>query len=252
MNINLRLRASLAFGENMISGLLGRKLGMTQIFDPNGNVIPVTAIEVGPCVVLDVKEEPKKKVVLGFEEIKESRCNKAQVGFFNKIEQKPMRTIREFNSSDNTEYVVGQELKADLFKPGDYVDVTGRSVGKGFQGGMKRWGWSGGKASHGSMHHRRVGSSGQCATPSRILKGKTMPGRMGSERVTVQSLRVMEVDLESNVVLVKGAVPGHKRGLIEVKKSRKKAWRDLTVKSENVAKKRNPMKQSKAKAKGKK
>lgn len=236
----------------MISGLLGRKLGMTQIFDKEGNVIPVTAIEVGPCVVLDLKEEPKCKVVLGFEEKKESRCNKPEKGLFNKLDLKPMRTIREFYSSDNAEYTVGQEIKADLFQPGDFVDVTGRSIGKGFSGGMKRWGWSGGPGGHGSMHHRRIGSAGQCATPSRILKGKSMPGHMGSEKVTVQGLRVMEVLAEENMILVKGAVPGSKRGLIEVKKSRKKAWRSLDAVSENVVKKRNPMKQSKAKAKGKK
>jgi large subunit ribosomal protein L3 len=231
----------------MISGLIGKKIGMSQIFDKNGNVVPVTAIEVGPCVVLELKEEPRK-VVVGFEPIKESRCTKPRLGLFKKVNTAPLRTIREFKSSDNASYQLGQELKADVFQAGDYVDVRGFSIGKGFQGGMRRWNWSGGPAGHGSMHHRRVGSIGASADPSRVLRGTNMPGHMGADNVTVQNLRVMQVDVENNLILVKGAIPGSKRGLVSINKSFKKAWRSLDEKAEVVIKKRNPMKQSKAAA----
>src|SRR6185503_8334614 len=136
----------------MISGLLGRKLGMTQIFDKEGNVIPVTLVEAGPCTILELKENPLK-VKVGFEKIKESRANKARLGYFKKLNLEPMRITQEFRSSDNKDYKVGGEINAELFRAGDYVDVTSVSIGKGFQGGMKRHHWSGGGASHGSMHH---------------------------------------------------------------------------------------------------
>src|SRR3989338_8037901 len=128
---------------HMIRGMIGKKLGMTQVFDKEGNVVPVTVVEAGPCTVLELKESPVK-VKLGFEKVKESRLNKAQLGYFKKLGVSPARVAQEFASTDNKEYKVGQELKADFFRPGDYVDVTGNSIGKGFQGGMKRWGWSGG------------------------------------------------------------------------------------------------------------
>lgn len=232
----------------MITGLIGKKLGMSQIFDKEGNVVPVTVVEAGPCTILEIKEEPKKKVKLGFEAVKESRANKPALGYFKKLGVSPMKTIREFGSSDNKDYKIGQELKADVFKAGDFVDVTGTSIGKGFQGGMKRHNWGGGRATHGSMHHRRVGSISSSAEPSRVLVGRTMPGHMGMETVTTQGLRVMAVDVEKNILLVKGAVPGHKRGTILINRSFKKAWKDLNAVKEVVAHKVNPMKQAKAKA----
>ncbi len=235
----------------MIRGLLGKKLGMTQIFDKDGNVVPVTVVEAGPCTILEVKESPDK-VKLGFGVEKESRANNAQKGFFKKIGVDPLRIIKEFRSTDNAEYKVGQELKVDLFKPGDFVDVTGISVGKGFQGGMKRWHWKGGPAGHGSMHHRRVGSIGASADPSRTLRGTNMPGQMGSKKATVQGLYVMDVDAESNTILIKGAVPGHQNTILTINLSQKKAFKDPNEVKPFVVHKVNPMKQSKAKAKGKK
>ena len=234
----------------MIRGLLGKKLGMTQIFDKDGDVIPVTVVAAGPCTVLELKDSPFK-VKVGFEEVKESRVNKPMLGFFKKVGASPSRLIKEFESTDNKDYKVGQELKADVFKPGDYVDVTGTSLGKGFQGGMKRWNWSGGPAAHGSMHHRRIGSIGASADPSRTLRGTNMPGHMGDRRVTAQGLRVMEVDVEKNIILLKGTVPGYKKAYVVINRSKKKAFRPLQEERKAVAHKVNPMKQSKAKATGK-
>lgn len=235
----------------MISGLLGKKIGMTQIFDKEGNIVPVTALEVGPCYVLALKDAPKKKVLLGFDEIRESRCSKPRLGFCKKASAPALRTVKEFKSTDNAPYQVGQKILADFFRPGDYVNVIGTSIGRGFQGGMKRHNWSGGGAGHGSMHHRRIGSVGANTFPGRILRGKTMPGHMGDVRVTVQNLRVMQVDPENNMLIVKGAVPGCKNGLISVERSFKRAYRSLDEKKEVVVHKRNPMKQAKAAAKGK-
>ncbi len=234
----------------MISGLIGKKLGMTQIFDQDGNIIPVTVVEAGPCFVLKLIDSPLK-IALGFNPVKESRLTKPRLGLFKKIGVAPLRTIREFRSTDNKDYKVGQEIKADIFKPGDFVSVTGTSIGKGFQGGMKRWNWSGGPAGHGSMHHRRVGSIGASSDPSRVLKGTHMPGHMGMDQVTVENLRVMQIDQDHNLLMLRGAVPGHKNSLITINRSRKKVFKSLEEKKEVVAIKRNPMKQSKAKVAGK-
>jgi len=225
---------------------------MTQIFDADGNVIPVTVIEAGPCRILGLIETPVKKVRLGFGPQKESRVKKPRMGMFKKLNVPPVRFIREFESTDNKDYQVGQEIKTDVFKPGDFVDVTGVSKGKGFQGGMKRWHWSGGPDTHGSMHHRRVGSVGASADPSRIYKGQHMPGHMGSRKVSVQGLRVMQVYPDHNLILVKGAVPGCRRSLLSIYLSKKRAFQSLDEKKARHGKSRNPMKQSKGKAKGKK
>ena len=233
----------------MIRGLIGKKIGMTQIFNKDGNFIPVTVVEAGPCMILELKESPKK-IKLGFEPIKESKLDKPKNGFFKKVGVTPMRIVREVTSTDNSQYKVGQELKADFFKTGDCVDVQGTSIGKGFQGGMKRHGWSGGGATHGSMHHRRVGSIGSSAFPSRPFKGRTMPGHMGQEVVTVQGLRVVDVNVEKNLLFIKGAIPGHERGTVLIKRSLKKPFKDLDAKIEVVAKKINPLKQSKKAAGG--
>ncbi len=234
----------------MVSGLVAKKIGMTQIFDKEGNIIPVTALEVGPCVILELKESPLK-AKLGFETTKESKLKKPQIGFFKKIKVNPMRIIKEVPSADNSDLKVGQELKADLFRPGDYVDVRGTSVGKGFQGGMKRWHWSGGPKGHGSMHHRRVGSIGASADPSRTFRGTHMPGHMGNQTVTVQNLRVMAVDSENNLVLVQGCVPGHRYAYLTIRISKKKKFKSLDEKAVVHKKSRNPLKQSKTKARGK-
>ncbi|NLE64852.1 MAG: 50S ribosomal protein L3 [Elusimicrobia bacterium] len=234
----------------MLSGLLGKKIGMTQFFDADGNIVPVTALEVGPCYVLGLKENPRK-VLLGFDKMKETNCTKPRLGFFKKANAPALRTVLEFRSTDNAAYQIGQELKADFFRPGEYVHVVGTSIGRGFQGGMKRHNWSGGGAGHGSMHHRQIGSTGANTYPGRILPGKTMPGHMGNERVTVENLRVMHVDVEGNMILVKGAVPGAKNGLVSIVRSQKKAYRSLDEKKEVVIHKRNPMKQAKAAAKKK-
>jgi large subunit ribosomal protein L3 len=235
----------------MIDGLLGKKVGMTQIFDRDGNVIPVTIVKAGPCVVLRLMESPLK-VLLGFDSVKESRVKKPELGFFKKIGVSPLRFKKEFQSSDNKDYKVGQEIKADLFRAGDFVNVTGISIGKGFQGGMKRWNWSGGPAGHGSMHHRRVGSIGASADPSRVLRGTHMPGHMGTQQVTVEGLRILRVEIDKDLLLIKGAIPGAKNSIVQIWKSKKRAYQSLEEKKAVVAVKRNPMKQSKSKAIGKK
>ena len=234
----------------MIRGLIGKKIGMTQIFDNDGNVLPVTLIEAGPCTVLELKDTPLK-VKLGFDPIKENRVNKPKLGYFKKLKLSPMRTIKEFSSTDNKDYKVGQQLKADVFKPGDYVDVTGVSIGKGFQGGMKRWGWSGGPSGHGSMHHRRVGSIGASADPSRTFRGRKMPGHMGTNSITVQGLRVLEVDVDKNLLMIKGAIPGHRNSTISLSRSLKKEYKSLEEKKAIVVHKVNPMKHGKTKQTGK-
>ena len=163
--------------------------------------------------------------------------------------QKPKRAKEEIQTEENAGGLkIGQEIKANLFKRGDAVDISGVSIGKGFQGGMKRWGWHGGPAGHGSRHHRHVGSIGASATPSRTIKGFNMPGQMGAKNITTQGLRIMDVDLENNLLLVKGAVPGAKNGIIVINRSKKKAWRDLDAQPEVVKHKVNPMKQSKGAA----
>lgn len=234
----------------MLRGLLGKKIGMTQIFDKAGSVVPVTVVQIGPCKILELKDNPKK-VKLGFEPAVVARVNKPLTGYFKKLNIEPMKTIKEISSTDNSAYQVGQELKADFFKAGDFVDVTGISIGKGFQGGMKRWGWSGGSATHGSNHKRRVGSIGSSTTPGRTYRGRTMPGHMGEDKVTTQNLRVMEVNIDENVVFIKGAVPGAVRSTLVICKAKKKAFRALDEQKVVVKHKVNPMKQSKAKAKGK-
>lgn len=234
----------------MLQGLLGKKVGMTQIFDGDDNIIPVTVVEAGPCFVLELKDSPLR-VRLGFDSTKESRLNKPRLGLFKKAGLVPLRLIREFQSTDNKDYKVGQEVKADLFKSGDFVDVTGISIGKGFQGGMKRWNWSGGPRTHGSTSKRRVGSIGSNTTPGRVNKGHHMPGHMGASQVTIQNLRVMQVDSQNNLLLIKGAIPGHRNNYVTIRISQKRKYQPLEQKKTAVKVKRNPMKQSKAKAKGK-
>jgi len=192
---------------------------MTQVFSPEGEMLGITAIETGPCPVLAVKD---KAVQLGFDLVKEKNLKKPQAGLFKKLKISARRFIREFPKDAGCEYKVGDELKADLFKAGDFVDVTGVSKGKGFQGGMKRWHWAGGPGTHGHTTHRKVGSVGSTTSPGRVFRGHHMPGHMGAEQVTVQNLKVVRVDANNNLLLVEGAVPGHKNSYLIIKKSKKK------------------------------
>ena len=204
----------------MKKGLIGKKIGMTQIFDENGNVIPVTAIEAGPCTVVQVKTKESDgydAIQLGFGEIKDKKVNKPMKGHFSKASVAPRKHLREFRVEDITTYKVGSEIKADVFVANDMVDIQGITKGKGFQGVIKRHGQHRGPMGHGSMYHRRPGSMGACATPSRVFKGKKLPGHMGVETVTIQNLKVVRVDLDKNVILVKGSVPGNKGAILKIK-----------------------------------
>lgn len=203
-----------------MTGILGKKIGMTQVFTQEGLRIPVTVIEAGPCPVLALRQ---KTIQLGFDAAeKESRVKKPLLGYYKKLNVPARKLIREVSREAGKEYKTGEEIKADLFKAGDFVDVTGISIGKGFQGGMKRWHWKGGPASHGSTSHRRVGSVGSTTTPGRVWKGHHMPGHMGNQRVTTQNLKVVKVDSQNNILLVKGAVPGHKNSYLVISKAKKK------------------------------
>ncbi|MDQ0215710.1 large subunit ribosomal protein L3 [Oikeobacillus pervagus] len=203
----------------MTKGILGRKIGMTQVFAENGDLIPVTVIEATPNVVLQVKSvegDGYAAVQLGFEDKREKLANKPEKGHVAKANTAPKRFIREFSEIDAEGYEVGQEVSVDIFAEGDIIDVTGISKGKGFQGAIKRHGQSRGPMSHGSRYHRRPGSMGPVA-PNRVFKSKALPGRMGGEQITIQNLEVVKVDAERNVILVKGNVPGPKKGLVKIK-----------------------------------
>ncbi|HOH10178.1 MAG TPA: 50S ribosomal protein L3, partial [Bacillota bacterium] len=203
----------------MAKAILGKKLGMTQIFATDGKVTPVTVIEAGPCVVVQRKTEAHdgyEAIQVGFGQKRERLFTKAEKGHFAKANIKPMRYLREFRVESSEAFTLGQEIKADLFTIGDKVDVTGKSRGKGFAGVIKRHNFNRGAMSHGSMYHRRVGSLG-ATDPARVFKGRKMPGRMGGERVTIQGLTVAGVDIDRNLILVRGAIPGTRGGLVVVK-----------------------------------
>lgn len=204
-----------------MTGILGKKLGMTQVFTQDGKLVGVTAIEAGPCPVLAVGD---KSIQIGFDLADEKKVKKPILGIFKKIKIAPRKVIKEVMKEPAKEYKVGDQIKVDLFKPGDFVDVTGTSIGKGFQGGMKRWHWSGGPQTHGSMSHRRVGSIGSSTSPGRVFKGHHLPGHMGASRTTMQNLRVVKIDAENNLILIKGPVPGHKNGYLMIRKATKK-WK---------------------------
>ncbi|WP_160725573.1 50S ribosomal protein L3 [Bacillus sp. USDA818B3_A] len=203
----------------MTKGILGRKIGMTQVFAENGNLIPVTVVEVAPNVVLQKKSVDSDGYVavqVGFEDKREKLSNKPEKGHVAKANTAPKRFIREFRGDDLAAYEVGQEVKVDIFAAGDIVDVTGISKGKGFQGVIKRHGQSRGPMAHGSRYHRRPGSMGPVA-PNRVFKGKLLPGRMGGDQVTVQNLEIIKVDTERNLLLIKGNVPGARKALLKIK-----------------------------------
>ena len=204
----------------MTKGILGKKVGMTQYFTEAGELIPVTVVEVTPNVVLQLKtieNDGYEAVQLGFDDLREVLSNRPAKGHVAKANATPKRFIREFNNVELSEYEVGQEITVDVFKAGDIVDVTGTSKGKGFQGAIKRHGQSRGPMAHGSRYHRRPGSMGGVSFPSRVFKGKALPGQMGGNRITIQNLEVVKVDAERNVILIKGNVPGSKKSLVEIK-----------------------------------
>ena len=204
----------------MNKGIIGRKVGMTQIFDENGNVIPVTVIEAGPCPVVQVKTvetDGYNAVQLGFGEVKEKKANKPEKGHFTKVKVTPVKHLREFRLADVSNVKPGDEIKADIFQAGEAVDIQGTTKGKGFQGVIKRHGQHRGPMGHGSMYHRRPGSMGPTSTPGRVFKGKKLPGHMGVDTVTIQNLKVVRVDMDKNVILVKGSVPGNKGAILKIK-----------------------------------
>jgi large subunit ribosomal protein L3 len=207
----------------MQKAILGKKVGMTQVFNPEGKVIPVTVIEAGPCVVVRKKTREAdgyEAIQVGFAEVREKATTRPVRGHYKKSGLKPKKYLRELRLDDTASYEVGQEIKADVFAEGDLVDVTGISRGRGFAGSIKRHGQSRGPMSHGSHYHRGPGSLGSI-DPARVFKGQSLPGRMGGERVTVQRLQVVRVDSDRNLLLVRGAVPGPRGGLVTVKDSAK-------------------------------
>jgi large subunit ribosomal protein L3 len=205
----------------MIKGLLGKKLGMTGYFSPQGEYLPVTVIEAGPCVVTQIKtfaSDGYNALQLGFNEKKKSRANKPLCGHFKKSGEQCFAFLREFLVENPEEYNLGQELSLEMFNIGDRVDVIGTTKGRGFSGVIKRHGFHGGRKTHGSKSHRIPGSIGCSATPSKVIRGKKMPGRYGNQRQTVRNLEIIDIRPKENLLLIKGGVPGAKSGLVEVNK----------------------------------
>jgi large subunit ribosomal protein L3 len=201
----------------MVHGMIGKKLGMVQIFDEAGHAIGVTVVEAGPCTV--IRKQENSKIQLGYGVAKENKVNKPMMGQFKKAGVSPFKVLKEFSSDDAESLEVGQEIRADIFNPGDTVRVIGTSKGKGFAGVMKKWNFGGGRETHGSRSHRIPGSVGQCAWPSRVFRGKRMPGRMGGVQVTAPSVKVIEVRPDENLIFLKGPVPGPNGAIILIRKS---------------------------------
>lgn len=200
----------------MIQGIIGKKLGMAQVFDPDGRAIGVTVVEAGPCTV--IQKKGGSRVQVGFGPAKESRVTKPVLGQFKNVGAGPFRVLREFDADDANALEIGQEIRADIFEVGEVVKVIGTGKGKGFAGVIKRWHFGGGRETHGSRSHRIPGSVGQCAQPSRVFKGLKMPGRMGGGRVTAPSVTVVEVRPDENLILLKGPVPGANGGIVLIRK----------------------------------
>ena len=211
----------------MEKGIIGRKIGMTQLFTENGNVVPVTVVEAGPCTVVQKKTaetDGYSAVQLGFEDIREKLVVKPVKGHYDKAQVAYKRVLKEFKLDNSDAMNVGDVLKADVFAAGDVVDVTGISKGKGYQGTIKRLGFHRQPMTHGtSGYHRHQGSMGANSTPSKVMKGKGMPGHMGSEQVTIQNLSVVKVDAENNLIAIKGAIPGPRKGIVVISDTVKKA-----------------------------
>jgi len=199
--------------------ILGKKIGMTRIFNDAGEAVTVTLIEAGPCVVVQkktVENDGYSAIKVGFEDVKEKRMNKPDLGQFKKHQLKPKKYLKEFKLQDVDKYNIGDEIKVDVFQPGERVDVVGVTIGKGYAGGVKRWNFNRGPMGHGSMYHRRPGSGG-ATDPARVFKGRRLPGHLGAERVTVQNLEVVKVDADKNLLVIKGSVPGPKKSLLFIK-----------------------------------
>ena len=206
-----------------MKAIIGKKVGMSQIFDENGHVIPVTVIEAGPCTVVQKKTSEKEgynAVQLGYEDVAEKKLTKGEMGHLNKAGVSPKKYLREFDLDNASELELGAIIKADTFKSGDFVDVTGTSKGHGYTGVIKRWNASRGRMTHGGGPvHRHAGSNGAASDPSKVFKGKKMPGQMGNKKITVQNLEIVRVDAENNLLLVKGSVPGPKKCLVTIKET---------------------------------
>ncbi len=203
--------------------IIGRKIGMTQIFDESGNAIPVTVVKAGPCFVVQKKTQEVDgytAIQLGFEDVPDKKVNKPMAGHFKRAGTKPFRVLKEFRVENVDDYELGQRIDVSIFEEGDVIDVTGWSKGRGFASAMKRWGFRGGPKSHGSKFHRMLGSVGQHTEPAKIFKGKKMPGRYGNERVTVRNLKVVKVDPENDLLVIKGGVPGARGGLLLIRSAK--------------------------------
>lgn len=239
-----------------MQAILGKKIGMTQFINAEGMRVSATALVAGPCVVTALKNDKDhgyKSAQIGYgDDVKAKNRSKAVRTFFEKTKLPLKRWLREIRLTPQENYEVGQEIKVDIFKAGDLVDVQGRSIGKGFAGGMKRWHWRGGPGSHGSMFHRRIGSAGASSFPSRTWPGHHMPGRMGDATTTVQNLQVLKVDAEQNLLLLKGAVPGGDNALLFIRRSLKKPEGVKAKQAPKVSLKKDPLKASKQAAAGKK
>jgi len=212
----------------MLKGIIGKKLGMTQIFHEDGGVVPVTVVQAGPCTVVQIKTSAKEKygaVQLGFEERDQKRVKKPLQGHFARAKVPSFRYLKEFRVPDPGPFQVGQVITVEEFKVGDRVDVTGISKGKGFMGVVKRWGFRGGRATHGSMFHRAPGSIGASSYPSRVWPGQKMGGHTGNQRTTLQNLEVVDVRARQNLLLIRGAVPGGSRGLLLIHEAKKRKSR---------------------------
>ena len=209
----------------MKKAILGKKVGMTQVFAEDGTIIPVTVVEAGPCTVVRKKTNERdgyEAICVGFSDIREGLVNKPKMGEFKKAEIDPKRFVREFKFENTADYEVGQDIKADIFETGDFIDVTAISVGHGFTGPIRRWNQSRGPMTHGSHYHRGPGSMGAASSPSRVFKGKHLGGHWGSEKITVQNLQVVRVDVERNMILIKGSTPGRRGALVTVRQAVKK------------------------------
>ena len=206
----------------MKKAILATKVGMTQIFNADGVLVPVTVLQAGPCYVTQVKtieNDGYEAVQVGFDDVREKLVTKPVKGHLDKAGVQTLRFMKEFKFENASEYKLGQEIKADIFEAGDKIDVTCKSKGKGFQGAIKRHGQSRGPMAHGSKYHRHAGSNGACSDPSKVFKGKKMPGQMGAVKVTVQNLEIVRIDAEDNLILVKGAIPGPRKSTVVLKES---------------------------------
>ena len=233
----------------MAIGLLAKKLRMEEVFNEHGRAVAVTVLQAGPCTVTQVKtpkQDRYQAVQVGFETREAKKVTKPMQGHFKKSNAGPFRYVREFRINEGEDYTLGQQLTVELFKEGELVDVTGTSIGKGFQGGMKRWHWKGGPETHGSMSHRAPGSIGSTTSPGRVWKGHHLPGHMGNARVTIQNLRIMKIDPQENLLVIQGSVPGPEARLVMIKKSLKrpgvitaaKGLQDVTLETEEDTKKK--------------